>query len=189
MSTSTIDADPRRPSSRAPPADDDRRRCRSRRRSGAPSCGPTSRRCSRGCASDEKDPRKSLHIDDVAAPRARARRGVRRGDGVVDQLQHGVDVDLRAAPDVRVPQAARQGERVGRAPRPAVPRDRQRRRRASCCASARRCATGSRATRSPCTATTSTTRTRRRTTTRCSRRTSASGATRRTSAASARSRS
>ena len=37
---------------------------------------------------------------------------------------------------------------------------------ASCCASARRCATGSRATGSPCTATTSTTRTRPRTTTR-----------------------
>ena len=42
-----------------------------------------------------------------AAARARARRGARRGDGVVDQLQHGVDVDLRAAADVRVPAAAR----------------------------------------------------------------------------------
>ena len=79
----------------------------------------------------------------------------------LDQLQHGVDVDLRAAADVRVPRAPRQGERVGRAPRPAVPRGRLRRRRAWCCASARRCATGSRATGSPCTATTSTTRTRR----------------------------
>ena len=77
---------------------------------------------------------------------------------------------------------------MGRAPRPAVPRDRAATPRAWCCASARRCATGSPATRSPCTATTSTTRTRRRTTTRCSRPTSASGASRRTSAASPRSR-
>ncbi len=43
--------------------------------------------------------------------------------------------------------APRQGERVGRAPRPAVPRGGLATRRASCCASARRCATGSRATR------------------------------------------
>ena len=68
------------------------------------------------------------------------------GDGLVDQLQHGVDVDLRAAADVRVPQAARQGERVGRAPRPAVPRAWAATRRAWCCASGPRCATGSRAT-------------------------------------------
>ena len=102
------------------------------------------------------DPRRG-----VPAAGARARRGVRRGDGVGDQLQHGVDVDLRAAADVRVPEAARPRERVGQAPRPAVPRDGLRRVRASCCASARRCATGSRATSSPCTACTSTTRTRR----------------------------
>ena len=64
-------------------------------------------------------------------------------------------------PDVRVPEASRPRERVGRAPRPAVPRDGLATPRASCCGSARRCATGSRATRSRCTASTSTTRTRR----------------------------
>ena len=51
---------------------------------------------------------------------AGARRGVRRGDGVEHQLQHGVDVDLRAAADVRVPRPPRPGERVGRPPRPAT---------------------------------------------------------------------
>ena len=64
-----------------------------------------------------------------ARPGTCSRRGLRRRDGVVDQLQHGVDVDLRAPPDVRVPEPARQGERLGCAPRAAVPRDRQRRRR------------------------------------------------------------
>ena len=107
-----------------------------------------------GVASDDKDPRKSIHVDEFPLPELAPDEAFVGGDGVLDQLQHGVDVDLRAAAHVRVPQAPRPGERVGRAPRPAVPRDGQRRRRAWCCASARRCATGSRATRSPCTATT-----------------------------------
>ena len=64
------------------------------------------------------DPRRG-----VPAARARAGRGVRGRDGVGDQLQHGVDVDLRAAADVRVPEAPRPRERVGQASRPAVPRD------------------------------------------------------------------
>ena len=105
----------------------DRRAAAPGSRSGPLSCGPTSRRCSRAWRHRGKDPRKSTHIDDVAIARARTRRGVRRGDGELDQLQHRVDVDLRAAPDVRVPQAPRQGERLGRAPRSAVPRDGQRR--------------------------------------------------------------
>ena len=45
-----------------------------------------------------------------ADPRARARRGLPRGDGELDQLQHGVDVDLRAAADVRVPRPPRPRE-------------------------------------------------------------------------------
>ena len=72
--------------------------------------------------SPEVDPRRG-----VPAPRAGTRRGVRGGDGQLDQLQHGVDVDLRAPADLRVPEATGPGERVGRAPRPAVPRDGQRR--------------------------------------------------------------
>ena len=136
-----------------------------------------------GLDSADKDPRKSLHIDDVADAGAGARRGGRGGDGVVDQLQHGVDVDLRAAPDVRVPPAPRQGERVGRRATTSRSTWSAATPRAWCCASARPCGCGSRATRSPCTATTSTTRTRRHTTTRCSPPTSASGATRPTSAA------
>ena len=50
---------------------------------------------------------------------------------------------------------------MGRAPRPAVPRRRQRRRRRGAARRLRGAARGSRATRSPCTATTSTTRIRR----------------------------
>ena len=136
-----------------------------------------------GIESADKDPRKSAARRRGRHARAGARRGVRRRHGQLDQLQHGVDLDLRAAADLRVPRAPRQGERSGApattcrttwsAPTP----------RASCCGSARRCATGSRATGSPCTATTSTTRTRRPTTTRCWPPTSASGASRPTSAA------
>ena len=50
-----------------------------------------------GVPSEEKDPRKSFHVDDVPLPELAPDEAVRRGDGVVDQLQHGVDVDLRAA--------------------------------------------------------------------------------------------
>ena len=82
-----------------------------------------------GVPSAEKDPQQVAAPRRGAAARARARRGAGRGDGVVDQLQHGVDVDLRAGADVRVPAAARARERVGRPARPAVPRGRQRRRR------------------------------------------------------------
>ncbi len=77
-----------------------------------------------GVESADKDPRKSLHVGDVPTPGAGARRGVPRGDGVLHQLQHGVDVDLRAAPHLRVPRPPRQGERVGQAPRPRPPRRR-----------------------------------------------------------------
>ena len=59
--------------------------------------------------------------------RAGPRRGVPRGHGVGHQLQHGVDLDLRAAAHVRVPRPPRQGERLGRPPRPGLPRRRLRR--------------------------------------------------------------
>jgi crotonyl-CoA reductase len=56
-----------------------------------------------GVASEDKDPRKSLHVDEVATARAGPRRGVRRRHGLGHQLQHGVDLDLRAAAHLRVP--------------------------------------------------------------------------------------
>ena len=64
-----------------------------------------------------------------AAPRAGTRRGAGRGDGVVGELQHRVDVDLRADPHLRLPGAARTRERVGCASRSTVPRGRERCRR------------------------------------------------------------
>ena len=93
--------------------------------------------------------------------RAGARRGLRGGDGQRHQLQHGVDLDLRAAADLRLPRPARQGERGGAPATPCRTTSSAPTRRASCSRSARRCATGSRATGSRSTATTSTTRTRR----------------------------
>ena len=60
-----------------------------------------------GMPTKEKDPRKSLHVDEVAAPRARPGRGLRRGDGLGDQLQHRVDLDLRAGLHLRLPRALR----------------------------------------------------------------------------------
>ena len=136
-----------------------------------------------GVESVDKDPRKSLHVGEVATAGAGARRGRHRRHGQLDQLQHRVDLDLRAAAHLRLPRPPGQGVGLGCAPRPGLPRGRLRLPRAWCCGSARRCATGSRATGSRCTATTSTTRTRRPTTTRCWRPTSASGASRPTTAA------
>ena len=75
--------------------------------------------------------------------RAGARRGVRRGDGVEHQLQHGVDVDLRAAADVRLPRPATPARARGPPATPCRTTSSAPTRPASCCASARRCATGS----------------------------------------------
>ena len=61
-----------------------------------------------------------------ADPGVGARRGVPRGDGEQHQLQHRVDQHLRAGQHVRRAEAARPRERVGQAPRPALPRGRQR---------------------------------------------------------------
>ena len=60
------------------------------------------------------------------AARARPGRGVRRGDGLGDQLQHRVDLDLRAGLDLRVPGALRPALPARQAPRPALPRGRLR---------------------------------------------------------------
>ena len=61
-----------------------------------------------------------------AAARARARRGVRGRDGERHQLQHRVDLDLRAGLHLRLPRALRPQQRADQAPRPAVPRGRLR---------------------------------------------------------------
>ena len=63
------------------------------------------------------------------AARARPGRGPRRGDGQRHQLQHRVDLDLRAGLDLRLPRALRPDLPAGQAPRPALPRGRLRPRR------------------------------------------------------------
>ena len=140
-----------------------------------------------GLESEDKDPRKSLHVDDVPTPElapdevylAVMASAINFNTvwtsifeplptfGFLDRLGKESKWGARHALDHHV-----------------VGSDAA----ASCSRSARRSATGSRATGSPSTATTSTTRTRAPTTTRCSPPTSASGASRRTSAASPTSR-
>ena len=68
-----------------------------------------------------------------AAARARPGRGAGRGHGQRDQLQHRVDLDLRAGVHVRLPGALRPHLPAVQAARPAVPRRRLRpgRRRAA----------------------------------------------------------
>ncbi|MEI2713668.1 MAG: hypothetical protein V9G04_10355 [Nocardioides sp.] len=125
-----------------------------------------------GVASQEKDPRKSLHVDDVAAARTRPGRGSGGRDGQRDQLQHRVDLDLRAGVDLRLPGAVRpQLSPLSQAARPALPRGRLgpgRRRAASTGAGVQRLA--SPATRSWRTASRSSSEAPTATTTRCSTR-------------------
>ena len=136
-----------------------------------------------GLAAKEKDPRKSLHVDEVAAARARPRRGLRRRDGQRHQLQHRVDLDLRAGLDLRVPRALRPHLRAHQAARPALPRGRLRpvRRRAQ--DRPRRHQVEAGRPRSSRTASPSSSRAPTATTTRCSTPSSGSGASRPTSAA------
>ena len=116
-------------------------------------------------------------------PRAGPRRGLRGRHGLLHQLQHRLDLDLRAPPHLRLPRPPGPGVASGG---PAM------RCRTTWSAPtppgwssgwARSSATSRPATRSPSTATTSTTRTPRPTTTPCWRPTSGSGASRPTSAA------
>ena len=79
-------------------------------------------------------------------PGAGPRRGLRRRDGQLDQLQHGVDLDLRAGADVRLPRPLRPGGRVGASATPSTTRWSARTPRASCSPSAPPCGTGSPAT-------------------------------------------
>ena len=164
-------------------AGDLRRRCRSRRRYRAVTVHRDEEEMFAGLASRDKDPRKSLHVEEVAGPRARPRRGARRRDGQRDQLQHRLDLDLRAGLDVHLPASATAGPR--RSPgattcpttwsAPTCP--------ASSCAPAPGSTPGSPATRWSRTACRSSWSTPTATTTRCSTPSSGSGASRPTSAA------
>ena len=93
-----------------------------------------------GVPSDDKDPRKSLHIDEVPLPE------LAPDEALVAVMASSINFNtvwtsiFEPLPTFAFLKRLGQGERVGRAPRPAVPRRRQRRRRAWCCASARRCA-------------------------------------------------
>ena len=103
--------------------------CRSRTATAAWSYAPTRWTCSRACPHPRQGPAQ------VAAPRrgadagARPGRGADRRDGQRDQLQHRLDVDLRADVHVQLPAPLRAAVRADQAPRPAVPRGRLGRRR------------------------------------------------------------
>jgi hypothetical protein len=56
----------------------------------------------------DKDPRKSLHVEEVALPELGPGEAHRGGDGQCHQLQHGLDLDLRATANLRFPGALRQ---------------------------------------------------------------------------------
>ena len=141
-----------------------------------------------GVPSEEKDPRKSLHLDEVPLPE------LAPDEALVAVMASSINFNtvwtsiFEPLPTFGFLPAARAARACGARGTTSRSTSSAATPPAWCCASARRCACGSRATRSPCTATTSTTRTRRRTTTRCSRPTSGSGATRPTTAASASSR-
>ena len=66
-----------------------------------------------GVASADKDPTKSIHVDEVPTPELAADEVYLAVMASLDQLQHGVVVDLRAAADVRVPRSAGQASRSG----------------------------------------------------------------------------
>ena len=86
-----------------------------------------------GRPSREKDPRESLHVEEVPTPELGPGRGAGRRDGQRDQLQHRLVGHLRAGADVRLPGALRPAVAAVEAARPALPRARLRpvRRRAA----------------------------------------------------------
>ena len=135
-----------------------------------------------GVASEDKDPTQVHRRRRGAAARARARRGLRRGHGVVDQLQHGVDVDLRADVHVRVPRPARPRVGLGAAPRARPPRARLGRRRRGAARRLRGAALAPRGQGDGPLQLRGRPGPDRPTTTRCSRSTSGSGGSRPTSA-------
>jgi len=69
-----------------------------------------------GLATAEKDPRRSLHLDEVPTPELGPGEALGRGDGQRHQLQHRVDLDLRARSFVhlRLPHALRPHLAAGR---------------------------------------------------------------------------
>ena len=122
-------------------------RCRSRRPTARSPCTRTRSGMFEGLASRDKDPRKSLHVERRAGARGRAGRGAGRGDGQRDQLQHRLDVDLRADVDLRLPEALRP-DLAARRPSTTSPTTWSARTcPASSCAPGRACTPGSPATR------------------------------------------
>ena len=58
-----------------------------------------------GRASRDKDPRKSLHIEQVPTPELAAGEALIAVMASCDQLQHGVVLDIRARLDIRIPRS------------------------------------------------------------------------------------
>ena len=143
---------PHAPSSRARPARSIGGAAAARRRSAARWCKADEQEMFAGIASEEKDPRKSIHVEEFPLPE------LAPDEAYVAVMASAINFNtvwtsiFEPLPTFGFLKRLGKESVLGQAPRPAVPRDRLRRVRVSCCASAPRCATGSRATRSPCTA-------------------------------------
>ena len=102
-------------------------RCRCPRRPGARSVRAEDQNMFDGMPSEQKDPRKSIRVEDFPLPE------LAPDEAIVAVMASSINFNtvwtsiFEPLPDVRVPEAPGQGERVGRAPRPAVPRDGERR--------------------------------------------------------------
>ncbi len=136
-----------------------------------------------GLASEDKDPRKSLHVGEVAVPE------LAPDEAYVAVMASAINFNtvwtsiFEPLPTFGFLDRLGKESALGQAARPRLPRGRLGRLRSGAADRVGRPQVEARATRSPSTATTSTTRARAPTTTRCWPTTSASGASRPTSAA------
>ncbi len=99
-----------------------------------------------GLESAEKDPRKSIHVEEFPLPE------LAPDEAFVGVMASAINFNtvwtsiFEPLPTFGFLKRLGPRERVGQAARPAVPRDRIRRLGVSCCGWGRRCGTGSRAT-------------------------------------------
>ena len=119
------------------------------RRSVPPPSTRTTSSCSPGCSRRRRTRRSRIHIDDVPLPELAPDEARRGGDGQRHQLQHRLDLDLRAAAHLPLPRPPRAGRACGASATTCRTTSSGATPRASSCGWAPPCATGSPATGSP----------------------------------------